>query len=291
MIEIVEHPTFRAEDFDASRKKLGVSAILCLRDEEDYLKLALNSIRPFFDEFVIVYNQCTDRTPEIVETFAREEPQRVRAFHYLPEVFPPRTTMHAATPPSHVSSFVYYFNFALSKVSYRVCRMWAGDMIAAPEPLARIMERLRSVKPWTLDWWRSPWKMGWWWMSGVNLWDHDGRVFVPKTNPRAYGKKDHGFWPIGRRNIFRHHSRVEYLRARLFIKTFVGFAYFHVKGMKKDRGIGLYHEENTNPLYLKRLKECWTNPELITFEEYCQIEPAARRLPEPASWGIRPVRR
>jgi hypothetical protein len=61
--------------------------------------------------------------------------------------------------------------------------------------------------------------------------------------------------------------------------------------MKKDRGIGIYQlEVDPNSSYRKRLKRVWTNPELITFEEYCQIEPAARSLPDPESLGIRPVR-
>ena len=61
--------------------------------------------------------------------------------------------------------------------------------------------------------------------------------------------------------------------------------------MKKDRGIGIYQfEKNPDSLYRKRIEETWTNPELITFEEYCQIEPRARSLPNPESLGIRPMR-
>src|SRR5947207_7983507 len=120
MVEIVEHPSFRIEDFDRSKKKPGVSAIVRLKNEEDYLELALASIAPFFDEIVIVYNGCTDRTPEIVERFAASD-KRVRAFHYVPEVFPPGSDMHRRLPADHVNSLVHYYNFALSKASYRVC--------------------------------------------------------------------------------------------------------------------------------------------------------------------------
>ena len=80
MVEVVENPSFKPEDFDPSKKKPGVSAIVRLRNEADYLEKALNSVLPFFDEFVIVYNQCSDRTPEIVAEFANRDSQRVRAF-------------------------------------------------------------------------------------------------------------------------------------------------------------------------------------------------------------------
>jgi len=68
MIETVQHPTFKREDFDPA--KSGISAMVRLRNEEDSAAAALEFIQLFFDEFVIVYNQCTDRTPEIVEEFA-----------------------------------------------------------------------------------------------------------------------------------------------------------------------------------------------------------------------------
>ena len=291
MIEIVESPSFRPEDFDPSKKKPGVSAILRLRNEEDYLEQALSSILPFFDEFVIVYNQCTDRTPEIVEKFAIKEPQRVKAFHYLPEVFPQGSEMQRKLPADHVNSLVHYCNFALSKATHQVCAKWDGDMIAAPEPLKQIMDRLRRVRGSTLSRWLSPWTMGFWWYSGVNLSDKDGKIFVIKARPRAWGKKDHGLWPVSTINKFRHDPRFELLNLRWLVKTFVGFVFFHVKGMKRDRGAGSYQlEKNPNSPFKKLFEEIWTNPELISFEEYCQIEPAARGLPNPESLGIRPVR-
>jgi glycosyltransferase involved in cell wall biosynthesis len=291
MIEIVENPSFGPEDFDPAKKKPGISAILRLRNEEDYVELALQSILPFFDELVIVYNGCTDRTPEIVEKFAMKEPRRVKAFHYVPEVFPQGSEMQRKLPGDYVNSLVHYCNFALSKATHKICAKWDGDMIAAPEPLKQIIDRLRRVRGSTLSRWLSPWTMGFWWYSGVNLSDKDGKIFVIKARPRAWGKKDHGFWPVSPINNFRHHPRFELLNTRWLVKTFVGFVFFHVKGMKKDRGIGVYQlEKNPDSPYKKIVREIWTNPELITFEEYCQIESTARGLPNPESLGIRPVR-
>lgn len=291
MIEAVEKPCFKPEDFDPDGKKPGITAVLRLRNEQDYVEQAFNSILPFFDEFVVVYNQCSDGTPEIVERLAAREPNRIRAFHYVPEVFPQGSAKHAALPAHHVSSLVHYSNFAISKASHRVRLLWDGDMIAAPEPLGRIVAKLQSVRPHTLNWYRSPRKKGWWWFSGINLWDQDGKLFVPKTWPRVRGKKDHGFWSGGRRNIFRHHPIFEVLNTGWLFKTCVGFLYFHVKGMKKDRGIGVYQlEKNPHSIFNNRKLERWIHPELLTFEEYCRIEPAAQSLPKPETLGIRPVR-
>ena len=292
MIEVVNKPCFKPEDFDPIGKKPGITAILRLRNEQDYLEQALNSILPFFDEFVVVYNQCSDRTPDIVERFAKQEPKRLKAYHYVPEVFPQGSAKHAMLAANHVSSLVHYYNFALSKAAYVIRVKWDGDMIAAPNPLRRIVDGLRSIKAGTLAWWQSPWKMGWWWCSGVNLWDHNGKIFVPKVRPRVYGKKDLGFWPAGRRNVFRHHPTYEVLNTRWLIKTYVGFAYFHLKGMKVDRGLAVYQlEKNPQSIFnVRKFDPRWANPELMTFEDYCRIQPEAQSLPNPETLGIRPVR-
>lgn len=290
MVELVEHPSFKSSDFDPSRKKPGISAIVRLRDEEDYLQLALESIEPFFDECVIVYNQCTDRTPEIAAEFESRHPQRVRAFHYVPVVFPPASEQHRELPPDHVSSFVHYSNFALSKASYRIYLKWDGDMIAAPEQLGRVVERLRGIRSTTLSWLWSPWKMGYWWFAGVNLWDKGGEIYVPASRPTAGTRKDVGFWPAGRRHIYRHYSRGEYLRTWWLKRTFVGYVFFHVKGMKRERGADAYRLEHATPAFRKRIERIWTAPELMTLEEYRGANAEISSLPDPESLGIRPVR-
>jgi glycosyltransferase involved in cell wall biosynthesis len=291
MIETVEKPTFTSQDFALSKKRPGISAIVRLRDEEEYLEQALNSILPFFDEFVIVFNQCSDRTPEIVEAFARENPQRVRAFHYVPKVFPQGSREHRVLPPDHVSSLVHYYNFALSQASCQVRAKWDGDMIAAPRPFGGAVERLRSLRPGTLAWWLSPWRLGFWWYMGVNLWDRDGETLVNSSFPTSGLKKDHGFWPAGRRHVFRHHRWSEYFRWRWLFTKCLGFVFFHVKGMKRDRGVGVYDlDKNPDSPYRRRVGAVWTDPTLVTFEEHCRVEPAASTLPHPEALGIRSVR-
>jgi hypothetical protein len=76
------------------------------------------------------------------------------------------------------------------------------------------------------------------------------------------------------------------------LPTFVGFAYFHVKGMKKDRGVGVYQlEKNPRSIFNSlKLDPSRTNPELMTFEEYCRTEPVARTLPNPEDLSIWPIR-
>jgi glycosyltransferase involved in cell wall biosynthesis len=261
-----------------------------LRNKEDFAERALASIAPFFDEIIVVYNGCTDRTPEIVERFTAAEPERARAYHYVPEVFPQGTEVHRRLPADHPSSLVHYYNFALSRATRRVCGKWDGDMIAAPGPFGALIEHLRRarvaappldvavVRRILVVQRREPRRQ-----SRPDL--------CLKTWPRLPGRYDCGFWPAGRAHKFKHNPRFEILRTGALIKSFAGFVFFHLKAMKKDRGAGVHQLERNPSSYYKKYAEDMRDPEVITFEEYCRIEPAARSLPDPDSLGIRPVKR
>lgn len=179
MIEVVHDPAFRRTDFGAAGKKPGITAIVRLRNEEEFAAAALRSILPFVDEVVVVFNSSTDRTPEIVAHFEREDPHRVKAFHYVPEVFPQGSAEHRSLPLDSVHSLVHYNNYALSKASFQIRFKWDGDMMAIPDAMERVVGRLRRLTPARIAWWSSPWKWGYWWATGVNLWDHQGRICVP----------------------------------------------------------------------------------------------------------------
>ena len=56
MIETVKKPFFLNSDFAAARKRPGISAFMRLHNEEDFAAAAINSILPFFDEIIVVYN-------------------------------------------------------------------------------------------------------------------------------------------------------------------------------------------------------------------------------------------
>ena len=56
---------FISEDWHSIRKP-GIAAMLRVKDEEEFIKPCLVSIKDFFDEIVIALNCCTDNTPKII---------------------------------------------------------------------------------------------------------------------------------------------------------------------------------------------------------------------------------
>jgi glycosyltransferase involved in cell wall biosynthesis len=289
MIEPVHHPTFSPKDFDAKNKRPGLSAIMRLRNEQEFAALALGSIIPFFDEIVIVFNGCTDKTPDIVADFAAKYPDQIRAFHYLPKIHPFMTREHSREPAHSVHSGVYYTNFALSKVTCEICCCWDGDEVADPVALGRITKAIRDEPRNRKDLWLSPHRYGYWWYVGVNLWERDGEIFVHQHRPLAGLKHDHGFWHMSRYTIYKRHVRYEYLFKRLMRHKYVGCAYYHLKGLKSQRGTDYYGRgPDSGSEKISRVQQRWLNSPLITLDELRRIEPRARELSIPQSLGIIP---
>lgn len=289
MIETVEHPTFRPADFAVAHKKPGLSALVRLHNEEEFAYASLNSIVPYFDEIVVVFNDCTDRTPDIVADFAAEHPRLVRVFKYVPVVMPPGNPhQHGDLSPHSVHSLVYYCNFGLSKASYQIRCKWDGDQIAIPQTMEQVVSQLRGLKPGTREWWLSPWRIGYWWFTGANLWERDQQVYVSKLRPFIGTRHDHGFFPAGRLILFKRYAYAEYLFTRVLRHRFVGCLFYHLRGMKRDRGVGNYRFDS-NPAQLPReyAQRVMKDPPLLTFEEFLARTPEARALPPPEGLGIR----
>ncbi len=290
MIETVHHPTFSTNDLKAQNKRQGLGAFVRLKNEAEFAHISLNSILPFFDEIVVVFNGCTDETPEIVADFAAKHPDQVRAFHYVPQVHAFTTQAHGREPADSVHSGVFYTNFAMSKVSYDICCKWDGDQVAEPSAFSRIAQKLRTMPRSNSEWFLSPHKLGYWWYVGLNLWDLDGATYVHKRHPFAGRRHDHGFWHMNPVTKFKRHPRFEYLFTRLLRHKYVGCLYFHLKGMKRDRGLGYFDFDNEpRSGYNSFIQRKWLNPPLVTFSEFRDNEPSACSLPDPETLGIRPL--
>lgn len=288
MIETVEQPTFRSTDFAVVHKKPGVSALVRLHNEKEFAYASLNSIVPYFDEIVIVFNDCTDRTPDIVADVAAKHPRLVRAFKYVPEVvLPGNPLQHGNLSPCSSHSFVYYCNYALSKASYQMRCKWDGDQIAIPQAMERVVNELRRLRPGTRKWWLSPWRLGYWWFTGLNLLERDQEVYVPKLRPFIGAQHDHGFFPAGRLIQFKRYAYAEYLFTRVLRHRFVGCLFYHVKGLKRDRGVGNYlFDPNAARLPREIAGRVMKDPPLQTVEEFLAGTPEARGLPRPTGLGI-----
>lgn len=96
----------------ATPRKHGISAYMRIKNEEQFIRLAIESHLPFYDEIVAVYNDCSDNTEAILRGLQQQHPNKIRVFHYLPKVHSVYTDAHRNTPTESVHSMANYCNYA-----------------------------------------------------------------------------------------------------------------------------------------------------------------------------------
>jgi hypothetical protein len=222
---------FAPATLDAPRRP-GISAIMRIRNGADFLRLAIESHLPHYDEIVACYNDCNDDTPEILAALAREYPGRVRPLHYLPKVHPPLSPGHDATPDGSMHGLANYYNWALAHARYSVAVKLDDDHLAVPDALAQAVALVRA------DIARGV--RGLYTFSGLNLArDHRGRLAVYANDPLV-GTGDILYFPVCSNIHWRQAPRFEQLviHGRRPPKRYLGLLYFHLKHVKPDLGFG-----------------------------------------------------
>lgn len=123
----------------------AISAMVRVRDEEQFLAAAIHSIADLVDEIVLVDNLSNDKTPQIVDALWKELPEKVRPFHYPHEV---RRVGRETWDLSEQEAFSpnlssTYYNWCLERCTSPWVLKWDGDMIAL-DTFAGWLERWRS---------------------------------------------------------------------------------------------------------------------------------------------------
>ena len=212
----------------------GISAYMRVKNEQQFVRLAIESHLPFYDEIIAVYNDCTDATPQILHDLAAKYPQKIKVFHYLPQVVPTATKEHTQTPTASVHSMANYYNYALSQCAYRVAVKLDADHLAIPCKLAPLIKTIRTDM--AAD------KLKVYTFSGINLIrdQADNLTVSPPPPHRVFsGNGDIFYHQIHTGGMFYQRRRVEHFEVpdkkpphREY--RYMGIMYFHLKWLKKE---------------------------------------------------------
>lgn len=116
--------------FHTGEKRMGVSAMLRVKNEAPKIRCCLTSILDVFDEIVVVDNGSTDGTQDIVEAFRREHDRHgkmvVLEYPFKVARCGPE---HSATAEDSVHNLAYYYNWTLSHCTCRYVCKWDADMV------------------------------------------------------------------------------------------------------------------------------------------------------------------
>ncbi len=128
-IVVVDDPIIDFMSFDSKKREKGMSGFMRLRNEWEFLAQSIESWLPELDELVIVYNNCQDNTEEVVRCFVNKYPEKIKAYHYIPIVYPQGSEKYKKLNVNNPHSLVYYYNFALSKTTRQYAIKIDGDLI------------------------------------------------------------------------------------------------------------------------------------------------------------------
>ena len=114
------------------KKPMGISVTMRVKDEIDWIRPSIESIKSIADEIIIVDNGSTDGTYEILQELAHAEKGSIKL---------------SRRPELHHCDLS---NFALEQTKYRWVFRWDGDMVAHTSgdyDIVNLRERLLSLNP------------------------------------------------------------------------------------------------------------------------------------------------
>ena len=209
-------------------RKPGISAYMRIKNEEQFVRLAILSHLDYYDEIIACHNGCTDNTESILRELANQHPQKIKVFHYLPKVYPVLTAEHANTASDSVHSTANYYNYALSKTTYSVAAKLDADHLAIDCNLAPVIKMIRAdIKAG---------KQKIYSFSGINLM-HDSHGAIVANDAELFaGNGDHLYHPVTPQSVYEQAPRFEILNKsfrRSLPREYIGLLYFHLKYLKK----------------------------------------------------------
>lgn len=212
----------------AYRGPKTISAMLRVKNEEEFLREAILSIIPHVEEVVIIDNNSTDTTPQIIADLAAEFPQKIRCFNYPYQVarYGEENQRLASTREGRNSPALLknFYNWCVNRCRHPFILKWDGDTIATKA----FAEALRTFK-------NSPKQALW--ITGANL--HPNRTHLIEGKPYEEIEPRLFF----RRLAFYDNSlgycetlRSPYIGKFIEYSEFVNEpAYIHMKFCKRDR--------------------------------------------------------
>lgn len=132
------------KEYDLKKKfwkdrKNGISAMMRIKNEEEWIEYSILSIRDCCDEIVVVLQNCTDRTEDIIRSLNLPN---IKILYFPFESFPNQPD-YFQFPIDSVHNRAYYYNWALNQTSFKWVLKWDGDQ-AMFEEASKIIRRIIS---------------------------------------------------------------------------------------------------------------------------------------------------
>ncbi len=135
------------KDFDKPKLD-GVSGILRVMNDEEFLRSSIESSISFLDELIIIYNETSKKSIEIIREMQSVYPEKIKVFEYTPKLYVGELSDEdykyvKSLPADSVHLLANYCNFALSKCSYKYVMKIDSDQIYFSEKIKLLTSRYK----------------------------------------------------------------------------------------------------------------------------------------------------
>lgn len=133
------------------KRERGVSGILRVKNDAEFIEAAIDSCIDALDELIIVYNGCTDDSPKIIKEKYVQYKDKIFFYEYEPPIFANNLSEEEyefikCQPVGSPHLLASYYNFALSKVNYEFVLKIDADQIYFSSELKKLCDAYRSVR-------------------------------------------------------------------------------------------------------------------------------------------------
>lgn len=134
---------------DYDELKPGVSGIMRVKDDAQFIEPCILSCIEALDELVIVYNDCTDSSPQVIEQLRSKYPEKISVYPYNHHIMALNLSEEEyefvkGLPDDDPRLLCNYYNFALEKVSRQYAVKIDADQMYFSEKLKQWCDILRS---------------------------------------------------------------------------------------------------------------------------------------------------
>ena len=141
-------------------RKKGVAGILRVKNDAEFIESCIDSCIDALDELIIVYNDCSDNSPNLIEKKRLQYPDKIKVYEYKPKIYSVNLSkeeydLALNLPDDSPHLLCNYYNFALSKVSCTYAMKIDADQFYFTEKLKSICDFCRDSQSlrYSLNYW------------------------------------------------------------------------------------------------------------------------------------------
>jgi len=267
-IEWIEKYNINNNSFCSENRKKWFSAFWRLYNAEDFLEKTVESHINLFDEIILVNNNSTDNTEKICKKLKKKYPKKIIFYNYPFDIYKIGTLEYKSCKENSIHSLSYYYNWTLSKTTYKYVIKLDDDHIVIKEEFKKIITKIKTN--WLNYFLQTPLLNVFKYKNILSYSYHD----IKSSLAWLFG--DFGFFKVTEYTYFIKQKNAETLIFPYKIKT-EKICFLHLKWLKKNMWLKNYWKKVQKKLqkrinhnnfkglstkYMKILKKYWINYEL-----------------------------